>query len=198
MHSDEREQIRRGLDALKPYLSAFVSQRARSPARGKHMDTHALLKAILDEWDESFRTCMPFVARSYIHELRDIRNRWAHEVAFTPAETVRALDTMRQLAAVIGAPAEMGHDARETAAGPVARRPAARALPAVSHKSPSQRETMREIYARFKRDSERMIREYATAERQGKVRRKENKSGRSPEEYARALLADGLKKGWLA
>jgi len=60
-----------------------------------------------------------------------------------------------------------------------------------------QRELMREIFAASNGDEVRIVREYSAAERDGKVLRKENKSDKSPEEYARALLADGLKKRWL-
>jgi len=38
---------------------------------------------------------------------------------------------------------------------------------------------------------------YGDAERRGKVSRASNKYDISSEAYARALLADGLRKGWL-
>ncbi len=57
---------------------------------------------------------------------------------------------------------------------------------------------MREIWARCAPDEERTVRDYATAEHRGEASRKQNTSGLTPERYARALLADGLKKGWLA
>lgn len=60
-----------------------------------------------------------------------------------------------------------------------------------------QREVMREIYRRCQGNGDRAIREYSSAERRGEVTRKSNKYGLSAERYARALLADGLKKGWL-
>jgi hypothetical protein len=56
---------------------------------------------------------------------------------------------------------------------------------------------MRRIYAQYGRDEERVIREYAAAERRGEVARKSNAYDVLPEEYARRLLADGLAKGWL-
>jgi hypothetical protein len=60
-----------------------------------------------------------------------------------------------------------------------------------------QRDVMRRIYARHGPDDEPVVREYAAAERRGEVRRARNAYGLSPEDYARRLLADGLKKGWL-
>ncbi|WP_025411321.1 hypothetical protein [Gemmatirosa kalamazoonensis] len=61
----------------------------------------------------------------------------------------------------------------------------------------SQRAVMRHIWERCCPDDERAIREYADAEQRGEVRRTNNASGLLPEGYARALLADGLRKGWL-
>lgn len=72
------------------------------------------------------------------------------------------------------------------------------AVPAVSFgEQRSQRDVMRDIHARFRADHERIIEEYAAAERRGEVRRSSNAADRDRESYARALLADGLKKGWL-
>jgi hypothetical protein len=59
----------------------------------------------------------------------------------------------------------------------------------------TQRDVMRAIWARCAPDEERAIREYGAAEMRGDVRRKNNTSNHRPEQYARALLFDGLKKG---
>jgi hypothetical protein len=61
----------------------------------------------------------------------------------------------------------------------------------------SQREVMCAIFAAWKHDHERVIREYVAAEERGEVERKSNKSDYSAERYARALLRDGIRKGWL-
>ena len=57
---------------------------------------------------------------------------------------------------------------------------------------------MRQIFARYSPDDERIIREYAAAELRGEVLRKSNSRGLDAEEYARRLLEDGYKKGWLS
>jgi hypothetical protein len=88
MDTTERANVRRAVDELKPYLSAYVAQHAVStaaPPRGaptRGADIQALLRSMLDAWDEVFRRQLPAVARSYVHELIDIRNRWAHEEPF--------------------------------------------------------------------------------------------------------------------
>jgi len=62
----------------------------------------------------------------------------------------------------------------------------------------SQRNIMRQIYRRHRgRDDDAIISEYANAERQGLVQRINNEHNLSPEDYARRLLADGRRRGWL-
>jgi len=55
---------------------------------------------------------------------------------------------------------------------------------------------MRELVRRFGADPERVVREYAAAEDRGEVRRGSNLRGTPSDSYARALYADGLRKGW--
>jgi hypothetical protein len=61
----------------------------------------------------------------------------------------------------------------------------------------SQRNKMRELLAALGDNEPALIAAYADAERRGEVQRRSNDYGLSPEEYARRLLADGRKKGWL-
>jgi hypothetical protein len=96
-------------------------------------------------------------------------------------ETARALNTINQISLAIGAPLaapEKGQASRLT-------------------KKPSQRDVMRDIYARNHGEEGRVVAEYAAAERAGKVQRIGNKPGHTAEHYAAALFNDGLKKGWL-
>jgi hypothetical protein len=61
----------------------------------------------------------------------------------------------------------------------------------------TQRDVMRALFQRHAGDSELVISAYAAAERKGEAPRASNNSGLKPEEYARALLNDGLRKGWV-
>ena len=61
----------------------------------------------------------------------------------------------------------------------------------------SQRDLLRELVRCFGMDEEKLVQEYAAAERRGEVRRNSNKSGLTPEGYARALWRDGVRKAWL-
>jgi hypothetical protein len=60
-----------------------------------------------------------------------------------------------------------------------------------------QRDVMRQLYQEFKGNKEQTVRAYAAAELQGVVRRASNRYKSSPEVYAKALLADGIRRGWL-
>jgi hypothetical protein len=51
------------------------------------------------------------------------------------------------------------------------------------------------LFREHRGDRERTVQAYADAERRGKVSRASNKYDLSAEDYARALLADGLRKG---
>ena len=62
---------------------------------------------------------------------------------------------------------------------------------------PKQRHMMRRLYREHRGDKDRAVREYARAERAGKVQRKQDKNGQTPEEYAKALFRDGERKGWI-
>lgn len=53
------------------------------------------------------------------------------------------------------------------------------------------------VYARYGGDQDRVITEYVKVENANGVARRKNASGYTPEQYAGALLQDGLKKGWL-
>ncbi len=71
--------------------------------------------------------------------------------------------------------------------------------PQVSRKrKQTQRDFMRELVSRFGIDEERVIHEYAEAEKRGEVERKSNSHNYTAEQYARALWNDGMKKGWIS
>lgn len=61
----------------------------------------------------------------------------------------------------------------------------------------SQRDTMRELFRKYRGDERRVVEEYAAAERRGEVDRASNEYGLTPEEYAYRLLEDARKKGWI-
>lgn len=287
MDTPNRQVVRRALDALKPYLATYVVQAlaevrtARVPERG---DMSALLASMVQNWDTIFARKLTPTVRHYVFELRDIRNRWAHEESFDDDEAQRAAHTARMVAKAIDAPKSL-LDTLASLGGPTpsneVSRPVRRSEPAdgpsagkvrrdahgvivnaveltsdkvalqrvlcpacekkvfetwpggwdahaahvcqglapgseeerksafrsrfahlfrdggVAAKPARQRDVMRRLYAIHGPDEERVIREYAAAERRGEARRSSNTHDLTPEEYARALLLDGQKKGWL-
>jgi hypothetical protein len=62
----------------------------------------------------------------------------------------------------------------------------------------SQRDLMRDLVKKYGDDTVRIMREYAIAEIKGIVERKSNLLNLSAEDYAYALLKDGMKKGWIS
>ena len=67
--------IRRELDALKPYLGAFVSQHLQ-PGAGVRVesDVAGLLNAVLANWETVFSKVLTRKVRSYFFELKDVRS----------------------------------------------------------------------------------------------------------------------------
>jgi hypothetical protein len=61
----------------------------------------------------------------------------------------------------------------------------------------AQRTMMQDLWRRNRPDEQRTIHDYAGAERRGEVFRERNVHGVDAEEYARRLLEDGRRKGWL-
>jgi hypothetical protein len=56
---------------------------------------------------------------------------------------------------------------------------------------------MRRIYQENNRNESATVRAYAAAEERGEVDRESNRHGIDSVTYAKALLADGPRKGWL-
>lgn len=93
--------------AVKENLRGTVRADAHSAAltdeeRFDHLDVQALLTIMIDVWNDVFHSSLGFVGRSYVSELREIRNSWAHQRAFNVDDAFRALDTVQRLLAMCG------------------------------------------------------------------------------------------------
>ena len=60
-------------------------------------DAHNLLTVMWDQWNSAFRNDLQQSDRSLVSELRDVRNRWAHQGEFDFDDTYRALDSVHRL-----------------------------------------------------------------------------------------------------
>ncbi|MBX6366309.1 MAG: DUF499 domain-containing protein, partial [Gemmatimonadetes bacterium] len=67
-------------------------------------DIAALLRLMWEAWNDVFRRTLGQAERSLVSELREVRNRWAHQQAFSGDDAYRALDSAGRLLAAVSAP----------------------------------------------------------------------------------------------
>ncbi len=97
-------------DALLPYISRELYQGIGSnwqeglAPNTSLQDVSVLLKLFIEHWQTVFKRLLSQADRSYVSELLDARNRWAHQDAFSSDDTDRALDTAARLCRNIAAP----------------------------------------------------------------------------------------------
>ncbi len=68
------------------------------------LDAALLLRMMWDQWNNVFRDTLGFAERSLVSELREIRNKWAHQESFSTDDAYRALDSSARLLTAISAP----------------------------------------------------------------------------------------------
>src|SRR5262249_36183318 len=66
-------------------------------------DTASLLKIMWEQWNDVFRKTLSHAERSLVSELRDVRNKWAHQNSFSTDDTYRALDSVQRLLTAVAA-----------------------------------------------------------------------------------------------
>ena len=76
----------------------------RQEGRSQTMDVAALLKLMWESWNDVFRLTLGPAERSLVSELRDHRNKWAHQEAFSGDDAYRALDSAGRLLTAVSAP----------------------------------------------------------------------------------------------
>src|SRR5437867_915415 len=67
-------------------------------------DVAALLVTMWNQWQAVFRKTLGQAERTLVSELRDVRNRWAHQNPFSTDDAYRALDSAGRLLTAISAP----------------------------------------------------------------------------------------------
>ena len=88
-----------GIEALSGLAASLPEEE-----RFARLDIQPLLVVMWNNWSQVFHSKLGHAGRSYVSELREIRNKWAHQQAFTTEDTYRALDTMQRLLEMISAP----------------------------------------------------------------------------------------------
>lgn len=87
---------------------ARASFRGQSPnaAQNNLWDAHALLTVMWEQWNAVFRYKLGMSERSLVSELREFRNRWAHQATFSEDDSYRVLDSTQRLLLAVGAVTE--------------------------------------------------------------------------------------------
>ena len=89
-----------------PEVSKAYARQAQSPsskAKAAHWDTQALLGMMWEQWNDVFKKTLGQAERTWVSELREVRNKWAHQEAFTTDDTYRALDSTQRLLTAVAA-----------------------------------------------------------------------------------------------
>ena len=82
--------------------STFRGQSSIAVQNGK-WDVYAVLSVMWDQWNAVFRHKLGMAERSLVSELREYRNRWAHQDSFSDDDSYRVLDSAQRLLNAVGA-----------------------------------------------------------------------------------------------
>jgi hypothetical protein len=93
-----------GQDWHRNATGSFRDDRSRGDGQSIDWDAHSILTVMWDQWNAVFRTELGHAERSLVSELREFRNRWAHQAEFDFDDTYRVLDSVRRLLAAAQAP----------------------------------------------------------------------------------------------
>ncbi|MCI0388810.1 MAG: Swt1 family HEPN domain-containing protein [Acidobacteria bacterium] len=67
-------------------------------------DVAPLLRAMWEAWNEVFGKTLGRAERTLVSELRDVRNKWAHQQPFSSDDAYRAIDSAGRLLTAVSAP----------------------------------------------------------------------------------------------
>ena len=126
MAMTNQERVGKGLELLRAGLAPYVEREVQEAVRAgavnmetvrrfaedpllknkpiAEWDAAGLLKLMWDTWNEMFRKTLGFAERSLVSELREWRNKWAHQDPFSSDNADRALDSMERLLTAVSAP----------------------------------------------------------------------------------------------
>ena len=125
MAMTNHERVGKALELLKSGLAPFVEREFTSAYKDRagaeasrfigedrlnttrsvaDWDVAALLKLMWESWNEIFRKTLGPAERSLLSELRDHRNKWAHQHTFSSDDAYRALDSTGRLLTAVSAP----------------------------------------------------------------------------------------------
>jgi predicted AAA+ superfamily ATPase len=118
MAVSNRDRVGQAFEKLATGLGPFVDRQMSSAhgqdwfrrfgendrgGPGSFADPALQLRVLADAWDGAFRSRLGRTERNLVFELRDTRNKWAHNEAFTHDDTYRALDSIERLLVAVDA-----------------------------------------------------------------------------------------------
>src|SRR3989442_10109249 len=119
------ERVGKALELVKTGLAPFVEREFKSLYKERALaeaqrfmtserldanrpfsawDAAVLLRLMWDSWNEVFRRTLGQAERTLVSELRDVRNRWAHQEPFSGDDADRPLDSAERLLTAVSAP----------------------------------------------------------------------------------------------
>jgi len=125
MATTNHERIGKAMELLRQGLGPFVEREFQNLFKGQALaetgrfmdedrllakkaiaewDVAALLRLMWEAWNEVFRRTLGQSERTLVSELRDARNRWAHQEAFSSDDAYRVLDSTARLLTAVSAP----------------------------------------------------------------------------------------------
>jgi predicted AAA+ superfamily ATPase len=125
MAISNHDRVGKALELLKAGLGPFVEREFRNACKERaateaarfmgedrlnakkpvsQWDAAALLKLMWESWNDIFRKTLGPAERSLLSELRDHRNKWAHQQTFSGDDAYRALDSAGRLLTAVSAP----------------------------------------------------------------------------------------------
>ncbi len=88
------------MDAIR----RFVEDPMLADRPMEEWDVSGLLRLMWETWNDVFRHTLGFSERSLVSELREWRNKWAHQERFSGDDADRAMDSAERLLAAVSAP----------------------------------------------------------------------------------------------
>ena len=120
------ERVGKALDLLRAGLAPFVEREIQTAVKSGSLrmdtvrrfsddpmlgqrpiaqwDAAGLLKLLWETWNDVFARTLGRAERSLVQELRDFRNKWAHQEPFSSDDAYRTLDSAGRLLAAVSAP----------------------------------------------------------------------------------------------
>src|SRR5882672_4797437 len=125
MATTNHERVGKAVELLKAGLAPFVEREFKDRYKGQALveaqrlvaserldsskpllqwDAAVLLRLMWEAWNEVFRRTLGQAERTLVSELRDVRNKWAHQELFSTDDAYRALDSASRLLTAVSAP----------------------------------------------------------------------------------------------